>query len=386
MKAYLTARRTKSGKEEEFRTKWVGGDTPDGMLAAYLLEDEEDPRETLSVSFWDSAEQLLGYRTSEDAKKRDDDLSGVVDKQRWQRAFVAWAPWELAQGGGKKKFVALPLLLAGLGAGVFFFLKRRQSQNDQDEWENWQPEPETAYQPPSVASAPTSAAAPPSYATSNVVVAEVDVPLGAGELSGDQPLGRAGTSASAVGTLDRDHVRVPETWNEGDRIIEGAGVSAAGAGTSPTMSARRVTGGRGGQSVRALMTPDPETVDIKTTADAAARLMRDLDVGVLPVTAQGDLAGVVTDRDLALGVSTRGSAPHDVMVGDLMTETPVTIGPDASVEDAAALMASHQIRRLPVVEGSRIVGILALGDLATDGAETAAGMALEEISVPTREG
>lgn len=382
MKAYLTARRTKSGREEEFRTKWVGGDTPEGMLAAYLLEDEEDPRETLSVSFWDSAEQLLGYRTSEDAKKRDDELSGVVDKQRWQRAFVAWAPWELAQGGGKKKFVALPLLLAGLGAGVFFFLKRRQSQSDEDEWENWQPEPETAYQPPAVVSAPTRAA--PAQTASATAVLD-DAPLGAADVENLQAMSGGGGQPPPV-ALDPNHVRVPETWNEGDRIIEGSGNSAATLGARPAAGLARGTGGRSGQRVRDLMTPNPETVDTKTTADAAARLMRDLDVGVLPVTAQGDLAGVVTDRDLALGAAMRGSAPHDIMIGDLMTETPVTIAPDASIEEAASLMASHQIRRLPVVEGARLVGILALGDLAADGAEVAAGMALEEISEPATTG
>src|SRR6266540_6324144 len=77
MMAWITARRLKSGKEEEFRTKWAGGDTPGGMSDAYLLQDEEDPRNTLSISFWDTAEKLLSFRTSEDAKKREDDLKEV---------------------------------------------------------------------------------------------------------------------------------------------------------------------------------------------------------------------------------------------------------------------------------------------------------------------
>jgi CBS-domain-containing membrane protein len=65
-----------------------------------------------------------------------------------------------------------------------------------------------------------------------------------------------------------------------------------------------------------------------------------------------------------------------------MTTLPVTIQPSATAEQAAKLMADHQIRRLPVVDGKQLVGILSLGDLAADGAERAAGSALEEISEP----
>src|SRR3712207_5920117 len=123
MKAWLTARRVKKGQEEEFRKKWRGGGMPDGMLDAFLLEDEEDPRETLSVSFWDTADQLLKYRTGEDARKRRDDLSGVVDKDRWSRSFVAFSAWDIPAGGGKKKLLMLPLLLAGAGAVLYLVMK-----------------------------------------------------------------------------------------------------------------------------------------------------------------------------------------------------------------------------------------------------------------------
>src|SRR5437764_87642 len=67
MKAWLTARRVKAGHEDEFRKKWRGGDTPEGMVDAFLLEDEQDPRETLSVSLWDTAQNLLSYRTASGA-------------------------------------------------------------------------------------------------------------------------------------------------------------------------------------------------------------------------------------------------------------------------------------------------------------------------------
>ena len=116
MQAWLTARRVKKGQEEEFRKKWKGGDLPDGMLDAYLLEDEENPRETLSISFWDTARELLQYRTSEESQKRKDNLSDVVDKEHWSRAFVAFNADDIDAGGGKKKLFMLPLLLIAAGA------------------------------------------------------------------------------------------------------------------------------------------------------------------------------------------------------------------------------------------------------------------------------
>ena len=141
-------------------------------------------------------------------------------------------------------------------------------------------------------------------------------------------------------------------------------------------------GARGGRRVRDLMTPNPETVETNTDAATAAERMRSLDVGVLPVMADGRLAGIITDRDIALGVSVRQRPPSEIRVGELMTEVPVTITPDASVDEAVELMASNKIRRLPVIEGARLVGMLSLGDLAAEGAERPAAGALKEISEP----
>ncbi|MGH2602743.1 MAG: antibiotic biosynthesis monooxygenase family protein, partial [Dehalococcoidia bacterium] len=146
MNAWLSARRIKKGQEEEFRSKWRGGRTPEGMLDAFLLQDEEDPRETLSISFWDTADQLLKYRTSENAKKRHDDLSGVVDKDRWSRPFVAFSSLDIPTRGGGKKWLMLPLLLIGAGAAAYFLLARR-GKGGADEWESWEPEPASTFQP-----------------------------------------------------------------------------------------------------------------------------------------------------------------------------------------------------------------------------------------------
>jgi CBS domain-containing protein len=324
MKAWLTARRVKKGQEEEFRKRWRGGDTPDGMLDAFLLEDEEDPRETLSVSFWDTADQLLKYRTGEDARKRGDDLAGVVDKDRWSRSFVAFSTWDIPAGGGKKKLLMLPLLLAGAGALLYLVMKKRGGNGD-DDWDTWEPEPSGTFHP---SEAPLTAT--------------------------------AGTAS-------------PRTPPPGVR----------------PMDAESRNGGRGEQgvsrrSVRDVMTANPETVEQSTDAVAAARLMRDLNVGVLPVMADGHLAGIVTDRDIAIGVSRQQMDPGRVRVGDLMTDMPATVKPDDGVEVAARVMAERQIRRLPVIEGTRLVGIVSLGDLATEGAQRAAGAALHEISEPAQ--
>ena len=329
MKAWLTARRVKQGHEEEFRHRWRGGATPKGMLDAVLLEDEQDPRETLSISFWDTAQNLLSYRTGEEARKRDDDLSNVVDKTRWSRSFVAWNPWDLTPAGGKKKWLLLPLLLASAGAGVFYLLKQRGGKNGDLDWDTWEPEPASTYQPesePAAAAEPSTSQTPPTVR-----------PLESNTRDGGTHNGERRPSAVRVQAGDR---------------------------------------------VRDMMTPDPETVEAGTDVATAARLMRQLNVGVLPVMAQGQLAGIITDRDLALGLSDRSGKPSGVRVGDLMTDAPRTIGPDASVEEAARLMAELQVRRLPVVDGHRLVGILSLGDLAVDGAEVPAASALEEISEP----
>lgn len=376
MKAWLTARRVKKGQEEEFRKKWRGGGMPDGMLDAFLLEDEEDPRETLSVSFWDTADQLLKYRTGEDARKRRDDLSGVVDKDRWSRSFVAFSAWDIPAGGGKKKLLMLPLLLAGAGAVLYLVMKKRGDKGD-DDWDTWEPEPSSTFHPSEAPVTATAGSASPRTPPPGIR------PMDAESRNGGDHAHSAGTTAHHTGSQPTS-------------LQTGAHSSMASAGAVPravtSEAAGRGTPSGGGQreegasrrSVRDVMTAKPETVEQSTDATAAARLMRDLDVGVLPVMADGHLAGIVTDRDIAVGVSRQEMEPSRVRVGDLMTDMPATVKPDDSVEVAARLMAERQVRRLPVVEGTRLVGIVSLGDLATEGAQRAAGAALHEISEPAQ--
>jgi len=395
MNAWLTARRVKKGKEEEFRKKWRGGDLPEGMIDAFLLEDEDDPRETLSVSLWDSAEKLLGYRTGEDARKRQDELSDVVDKDRWSRTFVGWNEWELSPSGSKKKLMALPLLLA-VGAAAFFFMKKRGKKEEDLDWENWQTQPAETYQP-SGGTAPVTATAEPAVAeTRPRLVHPMESQSGASAGQGASA-GTATRSTSGSSTAELHSAKSPETGGHthmantptntsnltsgGSTPVAGAGGAARAGTPAPALTASRAGGSR---RVRDLMTPNPETVDTRTDAATAAQKMRALDVGVLPVMADGRLAGLVTDRDLALGVARGAARPSDVLVGDLMTDAPITVSADMSVDDAARMMADSQVRRLPVVDGARLVGIIALGDLAAEGAEQSAGRALEEISEPSR--
>jgi CBS domain-containing protein len=117
-----------------------------------------------------------------------------------------------------------------------------------------------------------------------------------------------------------------------------------------------------------------------TAADAAA-LMRQLDVGVIPVADGGALVGLVTDRDIVLRVVAAREDPDDVRLADILTRSPVTVSPDMKLSDARDLMAEHRIRRLPVLKGDELVGILSLGDVALAGASgREVGEALEDIS------
>jgi CBS domain-containing protein len=112
-----------------------------------------------------------------------------------------------------------------------------------------------------------------------------------------------------------------------------------------------------------------------------AQAMRQLGVGSLPVVQDGRLAGIITDRDIVLRVVADGLDPSMETAADHMTPGPiVAAAPDWELERAAEVMARAQIRRLPVLEGGRLVGYLALADLAAHQRERQSGAVLEEIS------
>jgi CBS domain-containing protein len=133
--------------------------------------------------------------------------------------------------------------------------------------------------------------------------------------------------------------------------------------------------------VRHAMTEAPHTLGPDMNAFDAAGLMRQYDVGIIPVVDGGKFVGVVTDRDLALRVLADRQNPQDVRLGDIVTKSPVTVTPDTKLSDARDLMAEHKIRRLPVVKGDQLVGIVSMGDIAVhDASKRAVGDALSDVS------
>jgi CBS domain-containing protein len=134
------------------------------------------------------------------------------------------------------------------------------------------------------------------------------------------------------------------------------------------------------ETVRDAMTPSPTTIDAHASSVDAARLMASEDVGSLPVVDGEQLVGMVTDRDLVLHVLAKDMDPHKVVVSTICTESPVVVGPEEPLDQALQRMASRQVRRLPVVEDSRLVGILAQADVSRAAAPAATGRMLEEIS------
>ncbi len=114
-----------------------------------------------------------------------------------------------------------------------------------------------------------------------------------------------------------------------------------------------------------------------------ARIMRDRNLGDILVTEDGQVRGIVTDRDLAVRSTAKGRDPQKVPISDAMTKRVITGQPDWTANKLADTMAKHQIRRLPIVEKGQLVGIVSLGDLATQNApRPKVAKSLKEISQP----
>lgn len=133
-------------------------------------------------------------------------------------------------------------------------------------------------------------------------------------------------------------------------------------------------------TIQAAMTSSPKTIDSGTTAQEAARTMKSEDVGSLPIVDGGRLVGVVTDRDLAIRVLAEGKGA-ETTVGEIASKDVVTVDQQQSIEEAARLMAEHQLRRLPVCEeDGKLVGILAQADIAQAGHDSLTGETVQQIS------
>jgi CBS domain-containing protein len=132
--------------------------------------------------------------------------------------------------------------------------------------------------------------------------------------------------------------------------------------------------------LRDVMTPNPRTLDSTATVQDAARVMRDADTGVVPIVENGKPVGLITDRDIVVRAVADGAEPTRP-VRELATDTLVTAEPDMSTGEAAALMGQHQVRRLLVCEGDRLVGVASIGDIAVkEGKDRRIGDTLQEIS------
>lgn len=112
------------------------------------------------------------------------------------------------------------------------------------------------------------------------------------------------------------------------------------------------------------MMPSPLTVDARTTIEAAAQVMRENDIGDVLVTEDGVLRGILTDRDIVVRAVAAGRHPAATSTGEVCSAAIQTVGADDPTTQAAEIMRQHALRRLPVIEDSRLVGIVSIGDLA----------------------
>ena len=132
---------------------------------------------------------------------------------------------------------------------------------------------------------------------------------------------------------------------------------------------------------RDIMTPDAKCVGENDTVKQAASQLKELDVGAMPICGEDDrLKGMLTDRDIVVEVLAAGKDPDDVKAGELGGEEVVTIGADDSVAEALRTMKDHKIRRLPVIDGHDLVGMVSQADLAVNVDEEIVGDLVEAIS------
>jgi CBS domain-containing protein len=134
-------------------------------------------------------------------------------------------------------------------------------------------------------------------------------------------------------------------------------------------------------TARDIMSTNPKCIGENDPLTMAARLMRDLDVGALPICGEdGRLKGMLTDRDIVIKCLADGGDPAQTTAGSLAEGKPVTIDVDEDIRNALTLMEEHQVRRLPVIEEHQLVGIIAQADIALSLSPTQTGETVEAIS------
>jgi CBS domain-containing protein len=138
------------------------------------------------------------------------------------------------------------------------------------------------------------------------------------------------------------------------------------------------------KSVRDAMTEDPRSIGSSASVVEAARLMREGHIGSLPITDDDQLVGMITDRDITTRVVAEAADPQTTSVGDVYSRDLISVEPNDDLGEALQLMARHQVRRLPVVENGRLVGIVAQADIALKNNERT-GELVGAISEPSEE-
>ena len=137
------------------------------------------------------------------------------------------------------------------------------------------------------------------------------------------------------------------------------------------------------KKISELMTPNPCAIDADKPVSYAARMLKDEDVGLAPIVDGDRLVGTLTDRDIVTRVVAEGKDPQSVTVREVASTDVVTVDPEQDLNEALRLMASNQVRRLPVVEeDGRLVGVVAQADVAREAKDKQTGDLVQDISQP----
>jgi CBS domain-containing protein len=136
-----------------------------------------------------------------------------------------------------------------------------------------------------------------------------------------------------------------------------------------------------GKSARDIMTGDAECVQETDSILDAAKALADRDVGAMPICGEDNrLKGMLTDRDIVVKVLAQGKDPNSTKVSELAEGKPVTIGADDSIDEALKTMSDHKVRRLPVIDGHELIGIISQADIARNLDDEKTGDLVEAIS------
>ncbi len=138
------------------------------------------------------------------------------------------------------------------------------------------------------------------------------------------------------------------------------------------------------KSVRDAMTADPRSIGASASVVEAARLMREQHIGSLPVTEDDRLVGMITDRGITTRVVAERAVPETTSVAEVYSRDLISVEPNSDLDEALRLMGRHQVRRLPVVENDRLVGVVAQADIALKEKERT-GELVGAISEPSEE-